>query len=101
MGLLGLVIPVLMIVAIVMGWLYVYAYFTLRRSYPELWAHLFSWGFANIRFWKWVSDNKYAEIDDASFRSKLILLNRLSWLLISATGIAVTASFVLAVWKFS
>ena len=81
--------------------LYLYVLVALRIKYPELWRRLFWHGFANVSFWIWVSDNKFAEITDPSLKRVLILLNRLTWLSVSAGGIIVTGGIIWSIWKVS
>ena len=84
--------------AIVMYW---HVAVTMKDKYRPLWEELFSGGTSNIKFWKWLSQNNYSEINDISFRKQLLITNRLWWFATSAIGVCILIGVIFVIWNMT
>ena len=93
-----IVIFVATIAAILM---YMHVVVTMKDKYYSLWNDLFSGGVSNTKFWKWLSQGKFSEINDTTFKKQLFITSRLWWFCTSAIGISILCGVFFMVWKIS
>ena len=93
-----IVIWIAVVAAFVM---YMHVVVTMKDKYYSLWNNLFSGGVSNTKFWKWLSQGDFSEIDDTSFKKQLFITTRLWWFATVTIGVSILCGVIFVVWRIT